>query len=171
MKSSRKFIAIAFGLGILMWVIDTLLDYLVFYRGQGFWKLLLFDPPEHEIYIRAIILASCILFGYLLSRDHQRLSDAIKAEQAARAYSNTIIGSVPQGIVVYDTEFNYVVWNAGMEKIVGVMAEEVLGKNALELFPHLKRTGTDKLIEKAMRGEKSQTYQNSFTDDKVYELP
>ena len=40
-----------------------------------------------------------------------------------------------------------------MEKFSGVKREDVLGKNAFELFPNLKETGEDKLYQEAVEGK------------------
>ena len=54
------------GLGIFFWVMDAVLDRLIFKEGP-FWGLLLFDPPLHDVYTRIIILLGCTLLGIVLS--------------------------------------------------------------------------------------------------------
>jgi PAS domain S-box-containing protein len=44
-------------------------------------------------------------------------------------------------------------WNPFMERISGMPASEVLGKNALDLFPHILQQGLDKLLYRALKGE------------------
>jgi len=57
------------------------------------------------------------------------------------------------GIIAFDREFRYTLWNLAMEKFSGVKREDVLGKNAFELFPNLKETGEDKLYKEAIEGK------------------
>ena len=79
-----------------------------------------------------------------------------KAERALKEserFNRTIISSVAEGVIVYDRELRYRVWNEFMEQLSGVPAKEVLGRPALELFPHLREQGVDKLLRRALNGE------------------
>lgn len=77
MKSHQKIIAFWFLLGLLAWIADTILDYCVFYQGRGdFLTLLIRHPPAHELYIRLVILASFIAFGFFTSRIVAKLNNA-----------------------------------------------------------------------------------------------
>ena len=56
------------------------------------------------------------------------------------------------GIIAFDREFRYTTWNRAMERISGVKRENVLGKNAFEMFPCLVETGEDKYYRDALAG-------------------
>ena len=56
------------------------------------------------------------------------------------------------GIIAFDREFRYTTWNRAMERISGVKREDVLGKNAFDLFPCLKETAEDKYYVEALAG-------------------
>jgi diguanylate cyclase (GGDEF)-like protein/PAS domain S-box-containing protein len=71
----------------------------------------------------------------------------------AEGLVRTILESVGEGIVVYDRELRYRLWNRFMEEITGMSAGEVVGKPALELFPHLRAHGVDQLLYRALAGE------------------
>jgi diguanylate cyclase (GGDEF)-like protein/PAS domain S-box-containing protein len=68
-------------------------------------------------------------------------------------FTRTIITSVQQGIIVYDRSLRYQLWNRFMEQLTGLGAAEVLGRHALDLFPHLEEHGIDELLDRALRGE------------------
>jgi diguanylate cyclase (GGDEF)-like protein/PAS domain S-box-containing protein len=68
-------------------------------------------------------------------------------------FATEIIENAGEGIVVYDRELRYVVWNHFMEELTGLTAEEVLGRPATEIFPHLREQQVDELIERALGGE------------------
>lgn len=68
-------------------------------------------------------------------------------------FNQEIISHARNGIIVYDTNMNYVLWNRFMEELTGVPAHEVLGKHAPDIFPHLREMGIDRLIRKALEGE------------------
>lgn len=54
-------ISVACGIGVC--VLDAVLDWLLFYEGT-FIDLLIFDVPEHEVYIRSLIFAIFLIFGF-----------------------------------------------------------------------------------------------------------
>jgi PAS domain S-box-containing protein len=57
------------------------------------------------------------------------------------------------GIIAFDTECRYTLWNRAMENFSGVKREDVLGKSAFELFPCLKETGEDRFYLDALAGK------------------
>ena len=66
MKTEYKIIPLSIILGLFVWVIDALLDYLIFYEGT-FWALLIYGIPGHKIYIRTVILGTFLVFGALIA--------------------------------------------------------------------------------------------------------
>ncbi len=70
-----------------------------------------------------------------VSRDitAQRLSE--NALRDANQFNRAIIQDAGEGIVVYDRELRYKVFNPFMERLTGKRAEEVLGKFAPDVFP------------------------------------
>jgi len=55
--------------GLLVAVLDALLDRLYFYQGQGsFWDLLILDVPLHELWVRGLIVFIFLVFGLAVSR-------------------------------------------------------------------------------------------------------
>ena len=80
----------------------------------------------------------------------------IKTEESlenAKQFNEEIISSAGEGIVVYNSKFQYIVWNKFMEGYTGLMSSEVIGKNAFDIFPHLIESGIGKLINRALSGE------------------
>lgn len=88
-----------------------------------------------------------------VSRDitAQRLSE--NALRDANQFNRAIIQDAGEGIVVYDRELRYKVFNPFMERLTGKRAEEVLGKVAPDVFPRLRTTGLENLIRRALAGE------------------
>ena len=76
-----------------------------------------------------------------------------EALQDANQFNIEIVSQAGEGIIVYDRDLRYVAWNRFMERMTGVLAEDVLGRNAFELFPHLLEQGVDKLLTRALNGE------------------
>jgi PAS domain S-box-containing protein len=63
-----------------------------------------------------------------------------------------LVKSSPDGILAFDRECRYTVWNPCMERISGFSAERVLGCVAFELFPFLVDTGEDRCFHEALAG-------------------
>src|SRR5215470_17355446 len=57
------------------------------------------------------------------------------------------------GIIAFDMDCRYTLWNRAMEEFSGVKREEVLGRSAFELFDCLKETGEDKYYLAAIAGK------------------
>ncbi len=78
-----------------------------------------------------------------------------QAEEALRAlkeFNDHVLQSMPAGLVAHDLEFRITLWNKTMEEISGYTAEEVLGRDPYDVFPHLKEDGLDQLHRAALEG-------------------
>ena len=58
-----------------------------------------------------------------------------------------------QGIITTDSELNVVEWNNWMEEHTGKRANEVIGKNLLDLFPELTQRRLDRHYKWALEGQ------------------
>ncbi len=79
-----------------------------------------------------------------------------RAEQAAREsseFNRQIIASAREGVIVYDRQLRYVVWNPFVEEMTGVRAEDIAGKFCLDVFPFLREQGIYDLLQRALAGE------------------
>jgi PAS domain S-box-containing protein len=93
-KTRFHIILLSTGLGLVAWIIDAVLDALVFYDGT-FMDLLILHVPPHELYIRLIILAVFITFGLLISGLlAQRASVEHALHESQRAFE-TLMGNLP----------------------------------------------------------------------------
>src|SRR5438105_703396 len=81
---------------------------------------------------------------------------AVRAERALREsnlFATEIIENAGEGIVVYDRDLRYKVFNRFMEELTGLRPEDVIGRHALDIFPHLREQHVDELILRALGGE------------------
>jgi PAS domain S-box-containing protein len=69
------------------------------------------------------------------------------------------------GIIAFDLGCRYTAWNRAMEHISGLARENVLGKNALDVFPFLRETGEDKCFFAALGGE------STVSENRPYTIP
>jgi PAS domain S-box-containing protein len=68
-------------------------------------------------------------------------------------FNSEIILGAGEGVIVYDKKFRYLEWNPFMEDLTCLKKDTLLGKCALDIFPHLKEQGIDKLLRRALSGE------------------
>lgn len=67
MKREYKIIILAILFGLLAWVIEAAVDYLLFAKGS-FFGLLIFDLSERQVYIRLTVLLLFLAFGIIVSK-------------------------------------------------------------------------------------------------------
>ncbi|MHC4715654.1 MAG: PAS domain-containing hybrid sensor histidine kinase/response regulator, partial [Planctomycetota bacterium] len=90
------------------------------------------------------------LDGVILdTTDRRQAEEALRSE---RDFTARLIDSSNDGILAFDRECRYTLWNAGMERISGLGKEDVLGRVAFELFPFLTDTGEDWFFHEALAG-------------------
>src|SRR5688500_7342500 len=73
--------------------------------------------------------------------------------ESNRGVLSAILGCDSVGIAVTDRSFRYVMWNAFMEDFTGLRADDVLGRNALEVYPHLREEGLERALLRVLAGE------------------
>lgn len=88
------------------------------------------------------------------------------AEQAlteANQFNNQIIQSAREGIIVYDKELRFKVWNDFMENLTGLKAADVIGHDMSELLPVLNDKDVNELVRKSINGESSADVEFEFS--------
>ena len=104
--------------------------------------------PEYLIGLCATLLRERSLLHI-----REILEERTRALQETEQFNREVIAGVREGIIVYDREFKYRVWNSFMESLTGVPASQALGKNAFELFPHLREQKVDEMLQRALSGK------------------
>jgi PAS domain S-box-containing protein len=85
--------------------------------------------------------------------------------QESNQFRQEIIHGAGEGIVVYDRDLRYIVWNRYMEQMTGLPAERVLGRRPDEVLPFLRDHGIDRLLERALGGD------TASSEDVPYAIP
>ena len=85
--------------------------------------------------------------------------------QESNQFRQEIISGAGEGIVVYDRDLRYIVWNHYMEQMTGLPAQKVVGRKTADLFPFLKEQGIGLLLERALAGE------TAPSEDVAYSIP
>ena len=100
-------------------------------------------------------LVSCIIFltvFYILDKEigeRKRVESAIRREME---FSDRLLNSSIDGIVAFDSECRYTLWNPGIETMLGIKKENTIGRNAFEVLPFLKEIGEDKYFYETLKG-------------------
>jgi formate hydrogenlyase transcriptional activator len=88
-----------------------------------------------------------------LSRDVTAQKISEDALRDAMQFNHAIIQDAGEGIIVYDSELRYKVFNPFMERLTGRGADEVIGRIAMEVFPRLRTSGVETMLRRALAGE------------------
>ncbi len=84
------------------------------------------------------------------------IGDYKKGEAALRRsqqFNQQIISNSNYGIVVYDRELRYMVWNPAMEEMSGLPLEHVQGRRATEVFHGAQEQGLTQMLQQALKGD------------------
>ena len=82
--------------------------------------------------------------------ERRRAQELLRRE---KEFTERLINSTVDGILAFDRQCRYTVWNPGMERVFGVGKEKTIGRCAFEVFPFLKETGEDKFFLDALAGK------------------
>ena len=88
-----------------------------------------------------------------LSRDVTQHKKNEAALCEAIQFNREIIEGAAEGIIVYDAELRYELFNPFMERLTGKRSQEVLGRVATEVFPRLGPSGIEAALKRALQGE------------------
>ena len=78
-------------------------------------------------------------------------------------FNSQIINSLEEGIIGYDSNLHFIVWNPYMEKLSGFPASEILGKYPTEVFPFLEENGEIIRIKRTLNGEYTEAIDVPFS--------
>src|SRR5215510_4199367 len=85
---------------------------------------------------------------------HPQLTSSMSKERYERdLFLKCLLEANVDGIIAFDMQCRYTLWNRAMEAFSGVKRENVLGKSAFELFPGLRVSGEDKYYLDALAGK------------------
>jgi PAS domain S-box-containing protein len=88
-----------------------------------------------------------------LSRDVTEQKKNEFALSEALHFNREIIVEAAEGIIVYDSELRYQLFNPFMERLTGKRSRDVIGRVASEVFPRLGPSGIEAALKQALQGE------------------
>ncbi|MGB2601533.1 MAG: hypothetical protein WBD00_04960 [Candidatus Omnitrophota bacterium] len=125
MKVEHKIVLAAVILGLSMWVLDAVVDYLFFFQGT-FWQSVVTMVAPHDAYLRVVIMIVFPVFGLIIAKvvaKLRRLEEALESSERALRdivdFDNVVLTTIPFGIEVVDTQGNILFMNKTIEEWVG----------------------------------------------------
>ena len=116
--SAQNFVWIGIGLGLLYWLLESLMHITVF--GQGDFLAHVFTPDVHEIWKRLLVAVLIILFSVYAQRSiniRQRTESALADREKELSL---ILENNPAGIVLVDADSRRISWaNTNAVKLIG----------------------------------------------------
>ncbi|MBN2337492.1 MAG: PAS domain S-box protein [Acidobacteria bacterium] len=121
--------------------------------GDGFWsRLTVSASPEAGP-------KGCLL----VVEDASDRTQAVRALESEKQLLGWLINSSVDGIIAFDRDGFFTVWNPAMERMFGLAAGEVLGRPAFLACPFLEELGEDANITAALEGRKSVSKGKCYT--------
>jgi PAS domain S-box-containing protein len=145
MKTRRAILGISLLFGLVLWVVDAVLDRLLFYRGS-FWGLLILDVPPHELYIRVVIAGLFLVFGAIASTVIERLETAKARLLTEREFLAVTLRSIGDGVISVDPDGRVVALNKKAEELTGWPEQDAVGLPLEDVF-HIVRQKTRERCE------------------------
>ncbi|MBD3274305.1 MAG: PAS domain S-box protein, partial [Candidatus Marinimicrobia bacterium] len=140
----RRVLLFSLLLGILIWIFDALLDYVVFYRGSGsFLDLLLLDVPPHELYIRILIILLLFSAGLFLVWFTARTQHNLFAGEN---WFSTTLMSIGDAVITADVNGHITFLNKVAGSLTGWERDAAIGRPVSEVF-RIVQEGTNEPVE------------------------
>ncbi len=85
------------------------------------------------------------------------------ALHTAQYFQKTNVTCIGEGIIVFDRTYRYMLWNAYMEGLTNIPADDVLGRTAADLSPFLFQQDMTPLLARALTGDTVHSEEIAFT--------
>lgn len=128
MKIENVIILSSIALGFLIWGMDALLDYLLFYEGT-FIELLITNVPRHEVYIRVLILLFFTFFGFICSGVFVKQKKAEQQLTASLSFQQQLLETIPIPIFYKNDKYIFTGCNKSFEEFFGLNRQDIIGKS------------------------------------------
>ena len=135
-KIENHVLLIAFIFGVAVWIVDAVLDYLIFYENT-FWNLLILDVPDHEIYIRLVILTSFMIFGSIITKILKNQRKIQEDLYESEAHLSRIEKELGDKYIFFSrtVEGQLTHVSSGAKNLFGLDESDVVGKDWTEVLP------------------------------------
>lgn len=125
MLENRKIILYSVTGGVLIWLIDAVVDFL-FFSDVSFLDSLIGRISVHEIYFRMLFLLGFTIFGFVIAGfvkkrrlGQEELKKAIRKVEEEKARSEAIVSAIGDGISIQDVNLKVLYQNVVQRNLVG----------------------------------------------------
>lgn len=130
---NRKYIivtVITAGLGVAFGMLDSLLHYLIFQKGDmSFWEIAYKNVGVEEIFERGVYMIICLIIGYITVYFYRRLEDQTVIINEDRAKYSAIFNGSVTGLIVFDTQGKIVDVNPRACQMYGYSHKQMVAKS------------------------------------------
>jgi len=105
------------GFAALAWILDSLMDSLIFHDGTFINQIL--NPAKREIGIRLLFGSIFIVFGIYIQKTEDSLKVAVTTAEDEKNKTKAIIEAIGDGIILQDTEYKILYQNQIQNEIYG----------------------------------------------------
>jgi PAS domain S-box-containing protein len=91
-------------LGVLFWVVDSLIGSLVFYTDRSFLDLLALNIPPYVLYVRYAFILACLIGGMVASNFLRRQLESEVALRESEDRFRTIFDSINDAVFIHNIE-------------------------------------------------------------------
>jgi PAS domain S-box-containing protein len=144
MNTRHRIVLTAIGFGIFVWLLDALLDYLIFYPGS-FWALAVTDVPALELYNRLFVCSTSLTFGFIAAKIIERRERALKESEARY---QRLFNTIQAGVIVHDADTRIQTVNPKAAELLGLASGDLTGHKATDRdWGFLRADGTRMPVE------------------------
>ena len=159
MKKTRlRIIGLSAVFGVMVWVFNAILDYLIFYEDT-FLGLLITNVPPHEVYMRTMLFASIVVFGFIISQVAVKHEAAQEEVSRAKEEWERTFDTVPDMVTIIDSNYRIVRVNKATADRLGIEPKKAVGRKCFELVH-----GTIEPPEKCPHGRMIETGKSQTTE-------
>jgi PAS domain S-box-containing protein len=127
-------IPLSLGLGVLFWIVDTVIDSFFFY-DRSFFDLLIWDVPGHEVYIRIVAVLLFLAFGLVVSRLRCECAESESSLQLEKELMEESLNAQLDIFCIFEPETRKAVrWNTAFENVIQYSADEIASLPAPDAY-------------------------------------
>ena len=133
-KTMRGILGVSLAAGCILWLIDGILDYSLFYAGKGTLSdFILFRVPPEKLFLRIVFLLVLLGIGFaiskILSRHHEDETNLLRSE----SYYRSLLHYMHEGILVIAPDYVITDVNKKFLEETGYDRAEVVGKKCYHI--------------------------------------
>ncbi len=164
---SRFYFYLFFFLGLLVWILDALVDQIFLYKGS-FWDNLIADVSAHGLLTRLTLLIIFMVFGLMISnafRKQERIENTLRESEKEK---NNILNSIVELFAYHNQEMEVVWANEAAARSLDLELPELLGRHCYELWHQRTEPCPECPVVKAFQTGKPHEAEQTSPDGRIW---